>query len=259
VLDKLKEVIAKKYPNQRTLIKLWIDIFIFKTKTIEQFNHELGISFSNELEIFIYKIDATKYINNFFKELSRCNKLYEFNYGVEGRIKLLYFLYEGEENLLSEIKLLLNEKRLKKNDLIDALHINKKVLNVLFTKYDIRLPYKVYSPEGKILASRLEKIIEDILHKYNISHKYNVTIVYDKRNKRKRYIPDWRIRIGSKRTLVELFGYYGNDYRKRAKEKMDFYKVKGFNAIAFFKQDLDDEEALICKIENYLGVQIARV
>lgn len=255
VIERIKETINEKYPDQTTLIKIWIDIFIFKTKTIEQFKQELEIRVSEKWELYFYDNYATKYIRNYFEELSKVNKLYKFCYGIKGKIELLTFLYDGEDNLKKLITYYWKDKKMTSKQISNKLNISITTFYALINDLKLQYPNKLYYM-GKMLIDPDEVHIEKVLLKHGIRHVWQPKIeqyefIYYEDGKKKRYKPDWVIEINGKICIMELFKS-NKDTRTKRKIKY-FSNLPNYRFIAFYKNEVQNPETILNRIEETMG------
>ncbi|TFG20175.1 MAG: hypothetical protein EU530_04075 [Promethearchaeota archaeon] len=102
--------------------------------------------------------------------------------------------------------------------------------------------------DGNWYRSLSERDISFYLQKFGIKYQTENSIFPKERN----FKYDWKIQYrdeqGKKHTLfVEFFGYSGKEYVKRKKEKIKFYKRRGYELISIEPSDLDDPERKLRK------------
>ncbi|OFI05349.1 hypothetical protein CLOACE_17970 [Clostridium acetireducens DSM 10703] len=101
------------------------------------------------------------------------------------------------------------------------------------------------SQEGDLLNSKDEVIIDSFYHKHNITHNRKLKIKYIDNKGKSRYIkPDWELYDG---TIVEYFGYYGENYKLRNKKKLDLYNKRRYRYIVLMPRDLNRLEKIFSK------------
>jgi predicted nuclease of restriction endonuclease-like RecB superfamily len=97
--------------------------------------------------------------------------------------------------------------------------------------------------DGHIVKSRGELIIDNHLYRLGINHDYENTIkVRGKELKYDWYLPDFDV-------YIEYWGYFGKDYIKRKKEKLELYQKGKLNLISI--EDIMLQNAYL-NLENQL-------
>ncbi len=109
------------------------------------------------------------------------------------------------------------------------------------TKFEAIYPKRYKGLDGNWYRSISERDISFYLQKFGISYENEGSIFPKERG----FKYDWKIQYnddeGKKHTLfLEFFGYSGKAYVKRKKEKIKFYKRKGYELISLEPSDLDD-------------------
>lgn len=114
--------------------------------------------------------------------------------------------------------------------------------------------------EGKEYRSYSEKLIADILEKYNLNYKYEEkTLVEDKHGMERLLHPDFHLKDYG--ILIEYFGMKGNpEYDKKTKQKMETYEKMGAKIISINPEDLwekvDGKYHIKKDFEKYLITKI---
>jgi len=109
------------------------------------------------------------------------------------------------------------------------------------SRFEAVYPKRYKGLDGNWYRSLSELAISYFLQRSGIFYKTEASIFRQDRN----FKYDWKIQYRDdkrkKHTLfLEFFGYSGKEYVKRKKEKMRFYKRRGFELISIEPSDLDD-------------------
>lgn len=98
---------------------------------------------------------------------------------------------------------------------------------------------------------KVEKLIDDKLHEWNIGHKFQVVF----RNNKRRFVADWVLFVGGKKVIVEYFGVsvrldkIGDLYRKNMKKKIAFYsELSDYEFVDIYPYDLKEKLKQIKKL-----------
>ena len=115
-------------------------------------------------------------------------------------------------------------------------------------RYEANYPKRYKGLDGNWYRSLSERDISFYLQKFGIKYETEGSIF----PKDRKFKYDWKIQYkdddGKKHTLfLEFFGYSGKEYVKRKKEKIKFYRRRGYTLISLEPSDLDDPERKLRK------------
>ncbi|MFX1389093.1 MAG: hypothetical protein ACFE9Z_03405 [Promethearchaeota archaeon] len=101
-----------------------------------------------------------------------------------------------------------------------------KILKYWKNKYQLVKASYYTCLDGHVVKSRGELIIDNHLYRLGISHDYENKIkIKGKSLKYDWYLPDINV-------YLEYWGYFGKDYMKRKKEKLELYQKGNLNLIS---------------------------
>ncbi|KEH91665.1 hypothetical protein Z962_p0041 (plasmid) [Clostridium botulinum C/D str. BKT12695] len=205
---------------------------IYKTKI--DYHEYLRIPHMEENKVNLWAFELC------IKELA-----YRFGYtSSEGRTKMknnnqvlekLQDLHKG--NLKEIIEELQQNRKWTDNKIANELIIPTSSLKYIRKALQIKKIRNYRSQEGDLLNSSAEVVIDDFFHKHNIPHNRKLKIRYIDNEGKYRYIkPDWELYDG---TIVEYFGYYGEQYKLRNEKKLDLYNKRRYRYIVLIPKDLN--------------------
>lgn len=230
----------------------------------------------NQLEDFIWYLDATK--NHYYEIKSKIYYLKNMEYVRYNCLKLIA-LSEFIENYFDQIGFIEKAKK----EVIELIYKKKKYLglinesdedkikedinskdneSIFINNEELEDDYrnKFVSPyrckDGHYVKSKAERIIDDYFFLARIIHVYEQAVYNEENNET--YYPDFYLPYEGKSEgenkgiYIEYFGLDNDEYSKKAKKKMKFYKSKKFDFIEI-------RECNMSNLEDYLDRSIKKI
>lgn len=121
-----------------------------------------------------------------------------------------------------------------------------KIKKILKKKYLPQVATSFKCLDGHIVKSRGELVIDNHLYRLGLEHEYENTIkIRGNSLKYDWYLPEHEI-------YVEYWGYFGKDYLKRKKEKLELYRKGKLNLISI-------EDIMLVDIYSNLEKELTKV